>query len=242
LYWLPDQSISGGSAPQPKFFTSTGTAAGIGDVTFRVKGTILQTESLRLALAMDVRTATGDARQLLGSGAVGIKPFVVISSVKKFSPHANLGYQWNGQSILAGNLTGTTVSEDSTGTVVIQNGPAIKQGLPAQIFYTVGMDVGIPSRHLTVAFDYLGQFLHDAPRVFRSSLVTQNIPGGTGALTLPTISGGKDNVVLSTGSAGLKYNPFGNLLFTGNILFRLDGKGLRQDVTPLVALTYSFGR
>ncbi len=61
-------------------------------------------------------------------------------------------------------------------------------------------------------------------------------------MTLPTISGGKDNVVLSTGSAGFKYNVYNNVLLTGNILFRLDNKGLRQDVTPLAALTYSFGK
>jgi len=28
---------------------------------------------------------------------------------------------------------------------------------------------------------------------------------------------------------------------TADILFRLDNKGLRQNVTPLVALSYAFG-
>jgi hypothetical protein len=221
---------------------SNGNAAGIGDVTFRVKGDVFQSESVRIALAMDVRTPTGDARQFLGSGATGIKPFFIVSVRKKFSPHANLGYQWNGESILAGNITGTTISEGSTGTAQIQNGPAVKGSLPRQFFGTLGVDFGIPGRRLTLAFDYLGQVLFDAPRVFQTTQTTANIPGGTGALTLPTISGGKDNVVLSSGSAGFKYNLFNNVLLTGNILFRLDNKGLRQNVTPLAALTYSFGQ
>jgi hypothetical protein len=230
------------SGSQTKSFSSTGSASGIGDITFRVKGQVLQRETFSVAAAVDVRTPTGDERQLLGAGAAGIRPYVIISARKKFSPHANLGYQWNGKSILAGNITGTTVSEDNTGTVVIQNGPAVKQSLPAQFFYTFGLDVGVPSRRLTFALDYMGQVLHDAPRVFQTTVQTANIPGGTGTLTLPTISGGKDNVVLSTGSAGFKYNVFNNVLLTGNILFRLDDKGLRQNVTPLAALTYSFGK
>jgi hypothetical protein len=195
-----------------------------------------------MSLGLDVRTPTGNARELLGSGAVGIKPFVVVSAVgRHVSPHVNLGYQWNGKSILAGDLTGAIVSEDSTGAPVIQNGPAIKGSLPSQLFYTLGADIGA-TKGLTLAFDYLGQTLINAPRVFRDSIVTDNIPGGTGSLTIPTVSGGKDTAVLSSGSVGLKYNLFGNLLLTTNILFRLDHKGLRQDVMPLVALSYAFGK
>ena len=124
--------------------------------------------------------------------------------------------------------------------MVIENGPAVKQNLPSQFFYTVGVDIGVPSRRLTFAFDYLGQIVRGASRVFQTNVVTEQIPGGTGALTLPTITGGKDNVGLNSGTAGLKYNLFGKLLFTRNILFRLDDRGLRKDITPLVALSYTF--
>jgi Putative MetA-pathway of phenol degradation len=241
-----------GTFPNPHQFTSdpnsltnsyfsNGSASGIGDVTFRVKANVWQGSSLGVALAMDVRTPTGNARELLGSGATGIKPFIIVSTVgKRFAPHLNLGYQWNGQSILAGDVTGTIVSEDSTGSVVIQNGPAVKQSLPSQVFYTLGADIGA-TRRLTLAFDYLGQALFNAPRVFQTNFITENVPGGTGSLVLPTIGGGKDNVALNSGAAGLKYNLFGNLLLTANILFRLDNKGLRQNITPLVALSYAFG-
>ena len=82
----------------------------------------------------------------------------------------------------------------------------------------------------------------NAPRAFSSNVATQNIPGGTGSLTLPTISGGSDTIGLNNGAVGLKYNLFGKLLIIGDVLFRLDNKGLRQNVTPLVALSYEFGQ
>jgi hypothetical protein len=194
-----------------------------------------------LSLGMDVRTPTGDARKLLGAGALGIKPFIAVSRTgKHFAPHVNLGYQWNGRSILAGDVTGSTVSEDATGAAVIQNGAAIKQSLPSQLFYTIGADYGA-SKGLTFVFDYLGQTLVNTPRVFRDNYPTRDILGGTGALSLPTISGGKDVAVLSSAATGIKCNLFGNVLLTANLLFRLDNKGLRQDVMPLVALSYAFG-
>ena len=249
----PTFTVPGGpTLPNPHQFTSdpnslthsyfsNGNASGIGDVSVRVKASVWRGRNTGLSLGMDVRTPSGNARELLGSGAVGLKPFVVVSATSKhFAPHINLGYQWNGRSILAGDVTGSTVSEDSTGAAVIQNGPAIKQNLPGQLFYTVGADFGA-TKGLTVAFDYLGQTLVNAPRVFRDNFPTQNIPGGTGTLYLPTISGGKDTVVLSSASTGVKYNLFGNVLVTANLLFRLDNKGLRQDVIPLVALSYAFG-
>ena len=221
-------------------YRSSGSSAGIGDVTFRVKGNVFRTEGLSVALAADIRVPSGDARQFRGSGATGIKPFIAISAPRRISPHLNLGYQWNGSSILAGNITGTTFGEDASGSPVFQNGPATKQRLPGQLLYSAGVDMGV-TKKLSIAVDYLGQAVINAPRVFQSQTTTMNIPGGTGSLTLPTITGGKDTVGLNSGAAGIKYNLFGQLLLTADILFRLDNRGLRQDVTPLIALSYALG-
>jgi len=221
-------------------FGSSGSASGIGDVTIRVKGKVYQGTYVRVAAAVDVRTPTGDARQFLGSGAAGIKPFLAISGGKRFEPHLNIGYQWNGSSILAGNITGTTFTEDAAGNITVNNGPATSSRLPSQFFYSAGADYGLTNR-VTLAVDYLGQTLISAPRAFQSGITTANIPGGTGPLNLPTVTGGKDTIGLNSGAAGVKINLFGGLLLTGDILFRLDNKGLRQNITPLVALSYAFG-
>jgi len=249
----PTFTIPGGpTLPNPHQFTSdpnsltntyasNGSASGFGDVSFRAKLAVWQGRTAAVSAGLDVRTPTGNARELLGAGAIGIKPFVIVSAVgRRFAPHVNLGYQWNGSSILAGDVTGSTVSENASGVAVIQNGPAIKHNLPSQLFYTLGADFGA-TRRMTFVFDYLGQTLINAPRVFHAIYPTRDIPGGTGALSLPTIDGGKDTAALSSGAVGFKYNLFGNLLLTGNVLFRLDNKGLRQDVMPLVALSYAFG-
>lgn len=249
----PTVTVPGaGTFPNPHQFTSdpnslthsyysNGSASGLGDVSFRLKGNVWRGQSFGVALGLDVRTPTGNAWKFLGTGATGIKPFVAVSAAgRHFAPHVNLGYQWNGSSILAGDVTGSTVFEDASGTSVIQNGPSLKHRLPSQLSYTLGADFGA-SRGMTFSFDYLGQTLIGAPRVFRDSFATQDIPGGTGVLSLPTISGGKDVAVLSSLATGFKYNLFGNLLLTGNILVRLDNKGLRQNITPLVALSYAFG-
>jgi hypothetical protein len=219
-------------------YSSTGTAFGVGDVTIRVKENVFQAGGLNIAAALDIRAPSGNARDFLGSGAVGIRPFVAISGGKRFSPHLNLGYQWNGNSVLAGNLTGTTVGETNE-VATIQNGPATSGRLPSQYFYSGGADYGATKR-LTFNFDYLGQVLVHAPRVFESSITTQNIPGGTGSLTLPTIAAGVDTVGLSNAAIGFKLNIVDRLLFTADLLIRLDNKGLRQNVTPLIGVSYAF--
>lgn len=224
-------------------YSQSGSATGIGDVTFRVKYSLVQNNPVRVALLADVRAPTGDAVKLLGSGAVGIKPFVAISTGHRFSPHLNVGYQYNGESILAGNITGATFAEVNE-QESIANGPSTKSRLPGMFFYSAGADYGATKR-LTLAFDYLGQTLFNAPRVIVSSYTTQFIPGGTGPTspqTFSTITPAKDNVGLNNGAVGLKYNLFDRLLLTADLLFRLDNHGLRQNVTPLIALSYAFGQ
>src|SRR5262249_2968262 len=133
-------------------FANSGSATGIGDVTVRLKGGVARFAGLHLAAAVDFRFASGNALNYLGAGALGIKPFIILSGGGRVSPHANLGYQWNGQSILAGNVTGTDVFFQTTfGTLgnglpstqlLVQNGPATKAKLPDNYYYSLGIDVG----------------------------------------------------------------------------------------------------
>jgi hypothetical protein len=230
--------------------TPKGSATGIGDVTLRLKQSVYRGQVFQVAAALDVRAPTGNARDFLGAGAIGVKPFLIVSANRRFSPHLNLGYQWNGSSILAGNITGATFVEQS-GQEYITNGDSIKARLPGQISYSAGADYGA-TKQLSLSFDYLGQTLINTPRVFLGTAQTANDTGvcnvvsganycGLASMSLPDITGGKDTIALSSGSVGLKYNLFHQLILTANVLFRMDNKGLRQNVTPLIALSYAFG-
>lgn len=78
--------------------TQSGTATGIGDIILRAKGTVKKWEHAGFALAADVRMPTGDEKDLLGTGTFGFKPFAVMSfPYGRFSPHVNVGYEFNGE-------------------------------------------------------------------------------------------------------------------------------------------------
>lgn len=69
-------------------------------------------------MGVDARLPTGDEYNFLGAGSVGARPFFALPyRLGNFSPHANFGYHWNGNSVLAGNFqTGTNYNSplDST--------------------------------------------------------------------------------------------------------------------------------
>ena len=141
VVYLVDPS-SAGIRNQPGIIQSaegSHTASGLGDLNLQAKTTIRRWERGALAVGASIRVPTGDQYEALGAGAIGIRPFIAASSTyKRVSPHLNLGYQWNGKSVLAGN---TLTSE--------------KRHIPSQIQYAAGVDAGI-TRRLTVGFDVIG--------------------------------------------------------------------------------------
>jgi hypothetical protein len=54
-----------------------------------------------------IRLPTGDERNFLGSGTLGLKPFTVASYRGRISPHGEVGYGLNGNSLLYGNFIAT---------------------------------------------------------------------------------------------------------------------------------------
>jgi hypothetical protein len=214
-YFDPSHPATSLTAP----FSNGKTASGIGDVVFRVKGTLLKRERAAVALGVDVRVPTGDENNFLGTGAAGVKPFLSASYHSRIAPHANIGYEFNGSSILAGNpVTGT------------------KGRLPDQLFYSGGVDAGV-TRKLTLAVDLLGQRFYDAPGVRQGPWVDVLKVSHPDVLnTIPIHrSFNTDDLAL-----GGKYSPFGNWLVTGNVQIKLDNGGLRAKVVPLVGLSYTF--
>jgi hypothetical protein len=207
--------------PQGQLFASqasqTREATGVGDLNVRLKSTLKRWEHAGFAIAADVRFPTGDAYNALGAGAYGIKPFLIYSfDYKKIAPHVNLGYQWNGSSILTGDII--------TGS---------KGHVPNQIPYAAGLDARVHKR-VTLDFDILGQEVIHAEGVSRDQAVL--LPDGSNIEAVAFI---RHSFNMTNGSAGVKVNPGGNFLVFFNLLFRMNSAGLRTNVAPLFGVSYT---
>jgi hypothetical protein len=208
------------------FGSARSSSTGIGDTIIRVKGTALQKTHYALGIGADLRLPTGDELNYHGSGAIGFKPFAALSLHSgnlggvRISPHFNVGYQVNGESILAGDPVANT-----------------KARIPNQFTWAAGAAVGI-SRRVTFVADILGTRLMDSFR-----MVNMTVPGrGTaaGTATGMTLSPDKQSFNMNNGSFGLKLKTVGNLVLTANMLVALNDAGLRDKYVPLFGLGYSF--
>ncbi|HET6897201.1 MAG TPA: hypothetical protein VFK70_02595 [Vicinamibacteria bacterium] len=207
-----------GNVGNVRSFESTGSASGIGDVVLRLKARVASAGPLDIGLGVDGRAPTGDEMDLLGAGAWGVKPFLVLSSTSRsFSPHATVGYEFNGESTLAGDPVAGT-----------------KEKLPNQITFSGGLAVAVTG-NLTLAADVIGRRIIDGRRLVPKTFTT--IDGRT---TFPDISFVVTSENEVSGAVGFKFNPRGRLLIDANLLFSLNDHGLRDTLTPLVGLEYSF--
>jgi hypothetical protein len=219
-------------------FPSSGSSTGIGDVTFRYKYKVYDGERAGFAFGADIRVPTGDAQNFLGSGSTGVKPFGVFSYRSRVSPHAEVGYEVNGGSILAGDFIGS----GATGA---------KGSMPNRFIYVVGADAYLVKR-VTAAFDIYGQRLFSAQElVSRPFTDLGNCAGptdSTGAqcgtyaagTTHPNFIGTTGDYNITDASLGLKFRPYRNLVMTANVLLKLDSGGLRSKAVPLIGASYNF--
>jgi len=201
-----------------RVFWAIGHAAGIADTTVRLKGALDRRPSRAISAGLDIRLPTGDQMNLLGTGTAGLAPFVIMSStLRRVSPHLNASYQWNGQSILAGNpATGESAE------------------FPDQLTYALGADVALNTR-ITLALDALGSYYVDAERLSQETFHALDQQS-----TFTNIAFARESFNALNGSIGVKVNVIGRLLLDGNLLFALDDHGVRDRVVPLIAFQYEF--
>jgi hypothetical protein len=207
-----------------------GSASGFGDVILVAKGTIFDGERSKLAAGFETRFPTGDVFNLLGTGAYGFKPYVVFSRFSgRVTPHANLGYQWNSFSVL--RLSPVTGAE---------------LRLPDTLDFSAGLDLGLIPRKLSVVADFVGQHYFDAPRITPAAAATgltpdtTLIPGPLANTQLKSIGVTTDSYNVDNMSVGVKFSPKGNLIFSANVLLKLNDAGLRAKYVPLVGISYRF--
>ena len=201
-------------------FYAEGSASGVGDIVIRAKGTVLRESSRALAVGVDARLPTGDEQNLLGSGSAGIRAFSAFStSIGRFAPHVNVGYQWNGKSKLAGDVR-TSQKED----------------LPDQFLWALGSDFGINNR-LSIVLDLLGRRVIDSPKLF---LYDFTAGGPSGTASLPDIRFERMSYWVNNGAIGFKANVAPRLLVNFNLRFQISGNGLSDRIAPLIGMEWGF--
>ncbi|HEY0876311.1 MAG TPA: hypothetical protein VGD94_22750 [Vicinamibacterales bacterium] len=219
VHYFPDPNAIGGFGDTHQFFAD-GTAAGLGDLVVRGKATVLREGSRALAAGVDVRLPTGDERNLLGSGALGIKPFAAFStSFGPFAPHANIGYQWNGESVIAGDVRA-----------------GMKADLPDRFLYALGSDLSLNDR-FSIVGDLTGQRVIDSPRLLTR---TSTITGPAGSVTLPDIRFESASYWVHNGAVGFKANLAPRLLLNFNLRFAIGENGLSDRIAPLLGFEWAF--
>ena len=244
---------SSASNPSSTAHSVAGSASGIGDLLLNMKGTVVNGEKAKLALGMEARIPTGDEYNLLGTGAYGLKPYVVLSRLGRITPHVNLGYQWNYFSNLYINPCHYAPATANTSCASTPGLPTLR--LPDSVDYSGGADIGLVKR-LTVVADFVGQHYFNAPRVtepVQASLANPAIPGipiqnpfNNSSITafnnFKTVQVSNSSINVDNLAVGLKWNPVGKLIISANALIRLDSGSLRPArFVPLLGMSYRFG-
>lgn len=219
VHYFHDENALDGRGSSRQFFAS-GTATGVGDLLLRVKGTLMREGSRSLAAGLDVRVPTGDEENLLGAGATGLRPFVAISGAFGIvAPHLNVSYQWNGRSLLAGDVRAR-----------------VKGELPDQIGYAVGTDVSLNPR-LSLVFDAIGQRILSSPRLSTYQFLAT---GPAGQTLLPDLRFDTASFWTTHGAVGVKANLAPRLLVNFNLAFAASNHGLTDRLSPLIGAEWAF--
>jgi hypothetical protein len=216
VHFFRDPSAPGTFGTERRFYAQ-GSEQGLGDIVVRAKGKALQSSGGAVALGLEARLPTGQEQSLLGSGSLGLKVFEATSlSTQPVSTHFGVGYQWNGASVLAGDV--------STG---------VKGDMPDEFTYYLGADSTV-TRRLSIAVDILGRFSSDSPRLNSTPYTAQD------GVAYPDIAFDLAKLHTLNGAVGMKVNAVSTLLITFNMLFRLNDAGLRTKATPLIGMEYGF--
>jgi hypothetical protein len=219
VHYFRDDLAIGGYGSTKQYFVD-GSASGLGDLLVRAKTTLMREGTRAFAAGLDVRLPTGDENNLLGTGAAGLRPFAAFSgSFRGFSPHANIAYQWNGKSVLAGD-----VHDD------------IEADLPDQFHYALGADLTVNNR-FSIIFDVLGDRVLDSPSI---STYTLHATGQAGSADLPDIRFATASYWTSDGALGFKANVASRVLVEFNLRFNLLQNGLTDRIAPLLGVEWAF--
>jgi hypothetical protein len=202
--------------------SADGSASGIGDVAIRVKAGLFASNRGAVALLGDVRLATGDEDNFLGTGATSFS-VIAAASLRRgnFSPHLNAGYAHRG------------------GTV---NGP---QGITDvgtdAVLATVGFD-HLMGRNTTLAVEFISQWqIGDNPLTFPEPVTVTALVGNSSAVRVIrpiNVPDRRDHIAL--GSVGAKFGLGPGFNLVTNAMVPLRQGGLQPNLTFTTGFEYSF--
>jgi hypothetical protein len=219
---------SGVAEATTRSYHSAGTASGLGDIVVRTKYRLTGGTGPAAAAAVDLRLATGDRDNLLGAGTQTKVFFIGSAGSDRFGEHVNLGYTFSGgetggAGALASLVGGTNV--------------------PDEFNYTAGIEYA-PESRITIVADLIGRTLRDIGRLtpelktFQYQTPVPTTP--TPSVQFEEFEVGDGNLNLLVGTAGLKFNPTGNLLISAHLLFPLSNAGLRTKLGTVIGVDYAF--
>lgn len=220
-----------------KQFSSSGSATGIGDVLVRSKFNFAQGATAGLAAAIDLRLPTGDADNLLGTGTTQAKVYLVGSTGwDRFAQHFNIGYTFSGEGDLAPLLgDGAEFASSAFGTGA--------RAITDEFNYTAGVEF-VAHPRLTIVGDLLGRTLRDAGRLSMVEksfeFVTQGTVSPVQTARFNELALQSGNLNLLVGTIGMKANVANALLLSVHVLGPFTDAGLKDSLSWMFALDYSF--
>jgi hypothetical protein len=226
-----------GSDVTQKDFSSSGSASGVGDAVIRSKYNFFRQGNTGVAVGLDLRLPTGDAENLLGTGATQAKIYGILSAgSERVATHFNFGYTASG-----------------TGPRDLQYGSE-PIGASDEVNYAGGVEF-VATPRLTVIGDLLGRNLRGAGQIVDQTRTFNYRVGATATLADPLLVSSTNpltgqpytqlglvagNLNLAWGTVGAKYNPTDRLLIAAHALFPVTSNGLRDKVTFALGFEYAF--
>jgi hypothetical protein len=196
-------------------FSATGSASGVGDIVLLAKYNLMQQQGNGLAVGVDITLPTGDADNMLGTGATLTKVALIGSRGGRLSPHVNLGF-----------------TAASGGT-----------GISNQVNYIGGVEYAVNPK-TTLVGDFVGRTLTDSTRFNAISFPHAYRDGSDTAplqvAQLPTIAADSGSLSTALGAVGVKFNPTGSLLISAHVLLPMNNAGLKSRPAPVVGFEYAF--
>ena len=224
-------------------FTEARSASGVGDLVFRTKYNFLQHAAQGLAATFDLRVPTGDAENLLGTGATqGRLGLVVSTGTDRFAQHVNVGYTFSGSTEVSTYIGDDPLLES---TLLPSDTP------PDEFHFNGGLEFAATDR-LTLLGEFMGRTLRNVGRLdvgqrtfpYTAQLTPAPTPPVTStSLQSPSFrefQAREGSLTVGLAAFGAKFNVGSRALLSAHLLLPLTSGGLRSRVTTTLGFDYTF--